>query len=144
MLPIHEQRDASQSRLSTVANGHDEYSLSQEPAAGSALNTSLVKSSPAVEHKLVDVSQYSLSHQVEEDINRSKKHRLPCDRLHCNDPFCDREHPEEPDPVYVGECTHCGRDVFEADAVVTKGKLYHEDCADRLFPYDYGDSVYPS
>lgn len=61
--------------------------------------------------------------------------KLPCDLGICTDPECRREHVEI-EVVYVGNCLICNQPVDEQDAVMTKGTLFHEECAERLLPYD--------
>lgn len=44
--------------------------------------------------------------------------------------------PEPEEEASVGLCASCGTPVLESEAVDTHGQLFHEDCAERLWPYN--------
>jgi len=78
--------------------------------------------------------------------------KLICTRPKCQDPFCDREHPEASDGslvlgddlVFYAICVACGLTVPETEAEPTKAGLMHADCASRRYPViDHGDNRWP-
>jgi hypothetical protein len=55
-----------------------------------------------------------------------------CTLTHCQDPACRLEH--------LVVCVFCGQSVPEDETVTTKAGDAHEDCAEKVYPFDDGDS----
>ena len=59
-----------------------------------------------------------------------------CTRVNCQDPYCRLEH--------AARCVFCWFTIPEdEEAVETKAGISHESCAEKVYPFDYGDSKWP-
>jgi len=54
-----------------------------------------------------------------------------CARVNCQDPACRLEH--------LDTCVFCEDRIPEKEAVRTRAGWSHESCAEKVYPFDFGD-----